>query len=185
MEAATLVPIALKRVLPSWVTVPPGVTVNRPLAVSRKVCSLTDQPVGKLLDVKELIQVLFTSVLPCEETATLKVPGPVESMLNDVLPRMFGNGFTGRPVAVIWFASNTPQTPAAQEVHEKLTAPEPDVATVVKAEGPGPGAAPMDTVAEFAAETQRNALAIPVRARSFAFMLISLHGALAAALGCI
>jgi hypothetical protein len=63
IAAATLVPIVLKRVLPSWVTVPPGVTVYRPLAVSIKVCSLTDQPAGKELDVKLLIQLLLTSVL--------------------------------------------------------------------------------------------------------------------------
>ena len=73
IAAATLVPIALKRVLPSWVTVP-GVTVYRPLAVSIKVCSLIDQPVGKELDVKLLIHVLFTSVLFCEVTAILTVP---------------------------------------------------------------------------------------------------------------
>ena len=101
--AATLVPIALKRVLPSWVTVAP-VVVNRPLAVSIKVCSLTDQPVGKELDVKLLIQLLFTSVLFCEVTKTLRVPAPSVEMLNEVLPRMFGNGFIGLPVAVIWFA---------------------------------------------------------------------------------
>jgi hypothetical protein len=155
------------------------------LAVSIKVCSLTDQPVGKLLDVKLLIQFwLFTSVLPCEVTTTLKVPGPVASMLNEVLPRMFGNTFTGWPVAVIWFALNTPQTAGAHAAHENDVAPVGDVATVTGAgAGPAPGAAPIDTVAEFAAETQRNALAIPVRAISFAFMLISLHVALAAALG--
>ena len=90
--AATLVPIALKRVLPSWVTVAP-VVVNRPLAVSIKVCSLTDQPVGKELDVKLLIQLLFTSVLPCEVTKTLRVPAPLGfEMLNEVFPGCSATG---------------------------------------------------------------------------------------------
>ena len=83
---------------------------------------------------------------------------------------MFGNGFIGLPVAVIWFALNTPQTAGAHGRHEKEVAPAAFVATVVKAEGPAPGAAPIDTVAALAVETQRNALAIPVRARSFALM---------------
>ena len=48
--------------------------------------------------------------------------------------------------------------------------------------GPAPGAAPIVTVAELAVEAQRNALAIPVRARCFALMSDSLHVALAAAL---
>ena len=48
-----------------------------------------------------------------------------------------------------------------------------DVATVIGAgRGPAPGAAPIVTVAELAVEAQRNALAIPARARSFAFMSI-------------
>ena len=97
---------------------------------------------------------------------------------------MFGNGFIGLPVAVIWFALNTPQTAGAHGRHEKVVAPAAFVATVVKAPAM-PGEAPIDTVAALAAETQRNALAIPVRARSFAFISISLHVALAAALGCL
>ena len=83
---------------------------------------------------------------------------------------MFGNGFIGLPVAVIWFALNTPQTAGAHATHENDVAPVADDDTVVKAEGPGPGAAPIETVAELAVEAQRNALAIPARARSFAFM---------------
>ena len=84
---------------------------------------------------------------------------------------MFGNGFIGLPVAVIWFALNTPQTAGAHGRHANCVAPAADVATVVKAgRGPAPGAAPIETVAELAVEAQRNALAIPNRARCFAFM---------------
>ena len=84
---------------------------------------------------------------------------------------MFGNGFIGLPVAVIWFASNVPQTPAAHEMHANDVAPSGDDATVEGAgTGPAPGAAPIVTVAELAVEAQRNALAIPTRARCFAFM---------------
>jgi hypothetical protein len=149
------------------------VVVNRPLAVSIKVCSLTDQPVGKELDVKLLIQLLFTSVLFCEVTKTLRVPAPSVEMLNEVLPRMFGKGFIGLPVAVIWFALNTPQVAAGHETHANDVAPSGDDATVLGAgRGPAPGAAPIVTVAELAVEAQRNALAIPTRARCFAFMFM-------------
>ena len=162
-EVVALDPIALKRVLLSSVTVAP-VVVNRPLAVSIKVCSLTDQPVGKLLDVKLLVQKLPTSVLFCEVTKTLRVPAPSVEMLNEVLPRMFGKGSIGLPVAVIWFALNTPQVAAAQETHENDVAPSGDDATVLGAgRGPAPGAAPIVTVAELAVEAQRNAPAIPTR----------------------
>ena len=100
---------------------------------------------------------------------------------------MFGNGFIGLPVAVIWFALNTPQIAGAHATHENDVAPAADVATVTGAgAGPGPGAAPIVTVAELAVEAQRNALAIPVRARSFALIsIMSLYVALAAALGCL
>ena len=85
---------------------------------------------------------------------------------------MFGNGFIGLPVAVIWFALNTPQIAGAHGRHAKFVAPSGDVATVTGAgAGPAPGAAPIVTVAELAVEAQRNALAIPTRARCFAFML--------------
>jgi hypothetical protein len=186
IAAATLVPIALKTWLPSAVTVAP-VVVYRPLAVSIKVCSVTDQPVGKELDVKLLIHVLFTSVLPCEVTKILRVPPSPALILNEVLPRMFGNGSIGLPVAVIWFALNTPQIAGAHATQANDVAPAADDATVTGAgRGPAPGAAPIETVAALAAETQRNALAIPVRARSFALIsIMSLYVALAAALGCL
>jgi len=99
----------------------------------------------------------------CEVTKTLRVPAPSVEMLNEVLPRMFGKGFIGLPVAVIWFALNTPQTAGAHPTHENDVAPVADDDTVVKAEGPGPGAAPIVTVAELAVEAQRNAPAIPTR----------------------
>jgi hypothetical protein len=86
---------------------------------------------------------------------------------------MFGNGFIGLPVAVIWFAPNTPQFAAGHEMHENDVAPSGDAATVLGAgRGPGPGATPTVTVAELAVEAQRNALAIPTRARCFAFMFM-------------
>ena len=86
---------------------------------------------------------------------------------------MFGNGSIGLPVAVIWFALNTPQTAGAHGRHENEVAPIADVATVIGAgRGPAPGAAPIVTVAELAVEAQRNALAIPTRARCFAFMFM-------------
>jgi len=98
---------------------------------------------------------------------------------------MFGNGSIGLPVAVIWFALNVPQIAGLHARHEKLVVPAPDDDTVVKAPT-RLGEAPIETVAELAVvEAQRNALAIPARARSFAFMLISLDVALAAALGCL
>src|SRR6476660_5627447 len=87
---------------------------------------------------------------------------------------MFGNGSTGLPVAVIWFALNTPQTAGAHGRQENDVAPSAFVATATGAgAGPAPGAAPIVTVAALAAETQRNALAIPVRARSFALISIT------------
>jgi len=112
----------------------------------------------------ELIQLLFTSVLFCEVTKTLRVPAPSVEMLNEVLPRMFGKGFIGLPVAVIWFALNTPQVAAGHETHANDVAPSGDDATVLGAgRGPAPGAAPIVTVAELAVEAQRNAPAIPTR----------------------
>jgi hypothetical protein len=159
--------------------VPPAI-VYRPLAVSRKVCSVICQPAGKLLDVKLLIHVLLTSVLPCEVTNTLRVPGPSVEMLNEVLPRMFGKGFMGLPVAVIWFALNAPQTAVLHARHENDVAPVADDATVTGAgRGPAPGATPIETVAELAVEAQRNALAIPTKAKCFAFIFVIPYSAAA------
>src|SRR5262245_22128003 len=131
----------LKRWSPSWVTVGPGVVVNRPLAVSIKVCSLTVQPVGKELDVKLLIQLLFTSVFPCEVTKTLRVPGPAALMSFAVLPRTAGSGSVGLPVAVSWLLPvNAPQIAGAHGAHWNCTTPfAPDTAT---ATGAGTGPAP-------------------------------------------
>jgi hypothetical protein len=72
---------------------------------------------------------------------------------------MFGNGSIGLPVAVIWFALNTPQTAGAHGRHENEVAPSGDDATVIGAgRGPTPGATPIEIVEELAVETQRNAL---------------------------
>jgi hypothetical protein len=174
IAAATLVPIVPKTPTPSGL---PGV-VNRPSPGSIKVCSITCQPAGKALDVNVLVHELPTSVLCCDVTKTLRVPGP-DAILSEVVPRMSGNGVTGLPVAVIWFAVNAPKF--ASDAND--TAPTDGPATTAGAAAPTP--IPIVMVAEFAVEAQRKALAIPARARSFALMSMSLHVALAAALGCL
>jgi hypothetical protein len=82
---------------------------------------------------------------------------------------MFGNGFIGLPVAVIWVVVNTSKLAS----DENATFPTDGPATATGARGPAPVAIPIVSVAELAVEAQRNAPAIPTRARSFAFMLMA------------
>ena len=161
IAAATLVPIELKTPAPSGL---PGV-VNRPSPGSIKVCSIICQPAGKALDVNALIHKLPTSVLCWDVTKTLRVPGP-EAILSEVVPRMSGNGVKGLPKAVIWFAVNAPKFPS--DANDAA----PTVGPATATGAPAPTPIPIVIVAEFAVEAQRKALAIPAKARRFAFMSI-------------
>ena len=128
---------------------------------------------GQGIGCEALIQLLFTSVLFCEVTKTLRVPAPSVEMLNEVLPRMFGKGFIGLPVAVIWFALNTPPSRCGtRDARERCGSEWRRRHRIGAGRGTAPGAAPIVTVAELAVEAQRNAPAIPTRARCFAFMFM-------------
>jgi hypothetical protein len=161
IAAATLVPIVLNTVAPSGL---PGV-VNRPSPGSIKVCSITCQPAGNALDVNALVHELPTSVLCWDVTKTLRVPGP-DAILSEVVPSMSGNGVKGLPKAVIWFAVNTPKFPS--DANDAA----PTVGPATATGAPAPTPIPIVIVAEFAVEAQRKALAIPAKARRFAFMSI-------------
>ena len=123
---------------------------------------------------KLLIQLLFTSVLPCEVTETLRAPPSTgvdlkRSASQDVRQRVYRPAGSSDLVRVKY----APNRWVTREARERCGSDVADDATVTGAgRGPAPGAAPIETVAELAVEAQRNALAIPARARSFALMSI-------------
>ena len=122
---------------------------------------------------KLLIQLLLTSVLFCEVTKTLRVPPSPgvdlkRSASQDVRQRVYRPAGSSDLVRVK-YAPNRWVTRDARELcrsgcrrrHRSRSG-----------SGPAPGAAPIVTVAELAVEAHRNALAIPTRARCFAFMFM-------------